>query len=133
MSRPPATRSPVLGLLLLGIALLVSGCGDGQPTNCPAVARACDAGESPRSSACGCEPRTCATTVSPEDPLADRFEGATVDDVCRGDGDCVVSGCSDEVCSAALVLTTCEALSVLPEGSCACVAGRCRWAVCSGP
>jgi eight-cysteine-cluster-containing protein len=73
-------------------------------------------------------------SVSPRDPLFDRYEGTGFANDCRSDDDCFRGGCSGEVCSAAPdVASTCEVVP-MPEGACGCVAGQCQWYVdaCNG-
>ncbi|MCS7313367.1 MAG: hypothetical protein NZ742_10745, partial [Acidobacteria bacterium] len=48
--------------------------------------------------------------LSGHETLYDRYEGTGVANACRSDADCVVSGCSREVCAAESVVTTCEAI-----------------------
>jgi eight-cysteine-cluster-containing protein len=72
----------------------------------------------------------CESTVSPDDPYYDRFEGNSYGNSCETDEDCIVSGCSSEVCAAESVATTCEALPYQPEGGCLCVEGVCQWGIC---
>jgi len=70
--------------------------------------------------------------LSGHETLYDRYEGTAVANACRDDSDCVVSGCSREVCAAESVVTTCEAIPTptrdLGCRACACVEGTCRWA-----
>ncbi|MCK6575460.1 BPTI/Kunitz-type proteinase inhibitor domain-containing protein, partial [Myxococcota bacterium] len=73
-------------------------------------------------------------SVSPRDPLFDRYEGTGFANDCRSDDDCFRGGCSGEVCSASPdVASTCEVVP-MPEGACGCVAGQCQWYVdsCNG-
>lgn len=64
----------------------------------------------------------------PAHPMYSRFEGDGAPNVCSSDLDCIVGGCSNEVCAAEAVMTTCEALGELPRGDCLCVASECLWA-----
>lgn len=73
----------------------------------------------------------CKPTVSPVDPYYERFEGTSYDNGCETDEDCVVGGCSGEVCASEPAITTCEVLPYRPEGGCLCVEGACRWTDCS--
>jgi eight-cysteine-cluster-containing protein len=68
-----------------------------------------------------------APTVKPTDRYYNRFEGTHAKNDCQTDADCVVGGCSGEVCAAEGVISTCEALPVGPSGACGCVAGQCQW------
>jgi eight-cysteine-cluster-containing protein len=73
-------------------------------------------------------------SVSPRDPMFDRYEGTGFPNDCRTDDDCFRGGCSGEICSATQdVASTCEGIP-LPEGNCGCVAGQCFWNVeiCNG-
>jgi eight-cysteine-cluster-containing protein len=72
------------------------------------------------------EDPTC-LTVSPTDGYYDRFEGTAGDNTCVVDRDCVVGGCSAEICAATLMPSTCELLPYLPSGDCGCVQGVCVW------
>jgi len=69
--------------------------------------------------------------LSGSEYLFDRYEGTGAANACRDDSDCVVSGCSREVCAAESVVTTCEAIPTptrdLGCRACACVQGECRW------
>ena len=83
---------------------------------------------------CGEEENACVAEVDPSDRYYDRFEGTHLDNSCDSDSDCIVGGCSGEVCAAEGAFTTCEGLSSQPSGSCGCVEGQCIWAVgsCGG-
>ena len=72
----------------------------------------------------------CELTVDPEDTYYDRFEGISFDNSCDIDEDCMVGGCSSEVCAAEPGITTCEVLPYQPEGGCLCIEGACQWTVC---
>lgn len=72
----------------------------------------------------------CAPAVDPMDPFYERFEGISSANSCETDDDCVVGGCSGEVCAAQPAVTTCELLPYKPAGGCLCVEGICQWAVC---
>jgi eight-cysteine-cluster-containing protein len=73
----------------------------------------------------------CDLTVDTDDPFYERFEGMSLDNSCETDEDCMVGGCSSEVCAGEESFTTCEVLPYQPEGGCLCVEGVCQWAVCS--
>jgi eight-cysteine-cluster-containing protein len=70
-----------------------------------------------------------APAVAKDHPLYDRVEGTSFENACEGDGNCVASGCSGEICSAEQANSTCE----FPEGgfpkgdACGCVSGQCIW------
>lgn len=72
----------------------------------------------------------CSSTVDPSDAYYDRFEGTSADNACTTDADCVVGGCSAEVCAAESVDSTCEGLPSSPEGTCGCLDGACVWQSC---
>jgi eight-cysteine-cluster-containing protein len=76
-------------------------------------------------SACSCAP-----VVAEDDPLYERFEGTGANNDCFSDDDCLVSGCSGEVCAAQEVATTCEVVTV-PDGVCGCFEQSCQWLSCS--
>ena len=64
------------------------------------------------------------------EPLFHRYEGSGFQNGCQGDEDCIVSGCSREVCAAESVMTTCGAIPTprdLGCSACRCVQGECRW------
>lgn len=49
---------------------------------------------------------------------------------CSEDGDCVISGCSNQVCGPEPVMTTCEwkeEYACLKFTSCRCLGGECKW------
>lgn len=117
---------------------------DGSVLTCRRVAPSCPRGTVPEVRE-GCYTDRCVTwaecadcearpTVPADDPLYDRFEGTGFANRCATDADCVVGGCSGEVCAAESVATTCELLPYGPEGGCGCVDGQCVWHVdsCSG-
>ncbi len=56
-----------------------------------------------------------------------RYELPEQDNECQTDSDCIISGCSSEVCSAQSVTTTCEAIPPPPGDKCLCLANRCKW------
>lgn len=58
-----------------------------------------------------------------------RFEAPDVDNACVVDDDCVVGGCSSEVCAAVVVETDCMIIEFPPDGDCGCVGGLCQWYV----
>ena len=62
-------------------------------------------------------------------PLYERFEAPSATNTCKGDGACVRSGCSSEVCAAEELMSSCEVLAVqIPaSAACGCVAGECAW------
>lgn len=66
--------------------------------------------------------------VDPNDSYYGRFEGISFDNTCTTSADCVVGGCSGEVCAAEGAFTTCELLPYLPGGDCGCVNNTCVWA-----
>ncbi len=66
-------------------------------------------------------------TVDPSNSYYGRFEGLGLDNSCRSDLDCVVGGCSGEVCAAESAFTTCEFIPNGPTGSCGCVNNVCVW------
>lgn len=72
-----------------------------------------------------CEPG--GPSLDENDANFDRFEGTGFDNACATDSDCIVGGCSDEVCAAEAVGTTCEAFDVPDLGSCGCHEGECLW------
>jgi eight-cysteine-cluster-containing protein len=98
----------------------------GTPTECRSDA---DCGEGHVCIAGACVEASCerAPTVSPRDRYYERFEGIGLANRCATDADCVVGGCSSEVCAAEGAATTCEGLPYGPEGGCGCVAGECVW------
>jgi eight-cysteine-cluster-containing protein len=73
----------------------------------------------------------CEPAVDTDDPYYERFEGISLDNSCETDDDCIVEGCSSEVCAAEPAITTCESLPYQPEGGCLCVEGVCQWTTCS--
>lgn len=66
-------------------------------------------------------------TVTKAHPMYDRFEAPSFKNDCTTDKDCMVGGCSGEVCAAEGVITTCEVLAEHPSGGCGCLAGKCQW------
>lgn len=68
---------------------------------------------------------TCAT-ADPSDSLYGRYEAPNADNACTVDSDCMVSGCSGEVCAADSLFTTCDFVPG-PGGSCGCVNNVCIW------
>ncbi|MCA9542512.1 MAG: hypothetical protein KC620_26630, partial [Myxococcales bacterium] len=48
--------------------------------------------------------------LDPNDRMYDRFEGTGANNACRQDADCVIGGCSAEVCAAEPAISTCEGL-----------------------
>ncbi len=49
---------------------------------------------------------------------------------CRVDRDCMITGCSDQICSPEPVITTCEfkrEYECLRSSNCRCIGGRCGW------
>lgn len=60
-------------------------------------------------------------------PVYSRYEGPECLGECSSDSDCIVSGCSSEVCSAESVITTCEVIPPPPGKFCKCREGVCRW------
>lgn len=73
-------------------------------------------------------PSACMPSVPMTDMYYARFEGIGANNSCSSNGDCVVSGCSAEVCAAELRGTTCELLPYGPAGTCQCNMGTCMWA-----
>jgi eight-cysteine-cluster-containing protein len=135
---PPAMCAPVEPGEF-GLCDAVLGVGIGPDGTCQAV------------SGCGCDARcdgrvfatiddceaaciggpVCARepSVSPRDPMYDRYEGTDYVNNCRADADCVTGGCSGEVCTAEPgIATTCELVPPAP-GACGCVSGQCQWYV----
>jgi hypothetical protein len=59
-----------------------------------------------------------------------RYEGPDPDS-CESDANCIISGCSSEVCAAQSLATTCDVIPTPRRDygcdSCACLAGSCRW------
>jgi eight-cysteine-cluster-containing protein len=94
-------------------------------SDCPGAYESCIDG------VCVAQAPPCTPTVSTDDPLYNRFEGIGLDNTCETALDCVVSGCSGEVCAAEGVATTCEALFNTPSGSCGCLDGVCQWMICA--
>jgi eight-cysteine-cluster-containing protein len=142
---PPAACAPVVpgefgdceavlgvGVGLDGTCQVISGCGcdaacDGRVF---ATLEDCEAACVVAPPPCGREP-----SVSPRDPMYDRYEGTEYVNNCRADADCVTGGCSGEVCTAEPgIATTCELVPPAP-GACGCVAGQCQWYVdfCAPP
>lgn len=76
---------------------------------------------------------SCGPTVEPSDTYYNRFEGIGADNACSSDADCIIGGCSAEICAAEALPSTCEGLPYGPSGSCGCVAGVCIWNDCSEP
>lgn len=74
---------------------------------------------------CGCGDR--APSVAPDDVDFSRFEAPDEDNACATDLDCVASGCSDEICAAVSLVSTCELRTDLPSGDCGCVDRVCQW------
>lgn len=66
-------------------------------------------------------------TVDTSDMFFSRIEGLGASNLCLSDSDCVVGGCSAEVCAAEPVPTTCEGLPYGPTGTCGCVDSECFW------
>ena len=116
--------------LLCGVLVLCSmACDDDETCGslpCPAgLERGID---------CECVPtRICSATVDASHQLFERFEGTGFSNDCGADTGCVVGGCSNEVCAAEAVITTCELLPETPSGSCQCVDGQCIWSLCQAP
>ena len=65
-------------------------------------------------------------TVDPDDPMYGRWEAPDYDNACWTDEQCVVGGCSGEVCAAEDVATTCEVVDT-PPGECGCLQRECVW------
>lgn len=87
----------------------------------------CAAGRVCLAGACVEVPCERTPTVSVRDRYYERFEGIGLDNACAADADCVIGGCSGEVCAAEGAFTTCEGLPYGPSGACGCVAGQCVW------
>lgn len=66
-------------------------------------------------------------SVDEDNPRFGRFEAPDADNACTTDLDCVVGGCSGEVCAAEPLASTCEVVEPLPAGECGCVDGACQW------
>jgi len=75
----------------------------------------------------------CDGTVDPNSPFFDRFEATGFANSCVTDADCLIGGCSSEVCAAEPVATSCDSLPEHPSGSCGCIAGQCIWNECARP
>jgi eight-cysteine-cluster-containing protein len=75
-------------------------------------------------------PPPCSPTVTAADPYYGRFEGIAFLNNCLTDQDCVVGGCSSEICAAEVAFSTCEVLPYMPAGSCGCLNGQCVWNDC---
>jgi len=63
-------------------------------------------------------------------PLYARLEQPSLKNACKGDGDCKVGGCSDEMCTAEEGVTgPCDVIdkSVIAGATCGCVVGQCNW------
>lgn len=74
------------------------------------------------------EPALCRVpTVAPTHARYGRFEAPSRKNDCMQDSECMVGGCSGEVCAAESVPSTCEALADKPKGSCGCLDGKCQW------
>jgi eight-cysteine-cluster-containing protein len=71
-------------------------------------------------------------SVSSGDALYDRVEAPSANNACAQDSDCMVSGCSAEICAAQAVVSTCE-LVPRPKGGCGCVEGSCVWHTAACP
>ena len=102
-------------------------CEDGEwaclPTPCPPPE--CEAGDS-RDAGDGCN--TCTCDAEGNWACTEMACG----DGCVTDDDCVVTGCSGQICANTDVATTCEFLPVYacyraPTTSCGCFAGECGW------
>lgn len=72
----------------------------------------------------------CVGSVDTGDPYYARFEGIGFDNGCDTSSDCVVGGCSGEICAAEASSSTCEVLPYGPDGDCGCVDGTCLWNTC---
>jgi eight-cysteine-cluster-containing protein len=83
---------------------------------------------------------TCLTSPDPPadtaclqgtEPLFARYEAIGQANDCRNDSQCVMGGCSSEVCAAVPVVTTCEVVPTPQRDfgcrACGCVQGTCRW------
>ena len=90
-----------------------------------------DSGCDPEPDDCvGPDCEQCEPTVATTDQYYDRFEGTSFANECESDEDCVIGGCSGEVCAAESVFTTCEVLPYGPTGNCGCLDGYCQWYSC---
>ena len=70
---------------------------------------------------------TCQPSVDETDSFYRRFEAPDEDNSCGSHGDCLVGGCSGEICAAVAMGSTCEGLPVHPLGECGCADGECIW------
>ena len=118
---------PAAVVLLLAIAVSLTACPQ-TTTVCPAIG--CPPGyvQNPD---CQCVASNCETTVATSSPFYDRFEATSLRNRCDTDRDCVVGGCSSEMCAAESGISTCEGLPEGPEGNCGCYRGQCQWITCA--
>lgn len=110
----------ILSLILLSgcIKYIVPECKD-----CPSPSPDCEGKIIYRDELrvhCSCSVPYCVGEDVPEDPEA----------ICTKDSDCVISGCSGQICAPEPVTTTCEfreAYACLRETTCGCDGGICAW------
>lgn len=120
-------RRAYTALPFLAVALALTACPD-PVTVCTAIA--CPPGYV-KNPDCQCVASNCETTVATTDPLHSRFEATSLRNACATDRDCIVGGCSSEMCAAESGISTCEGLPRGPGGSCGCFEGQCQWIRCS--
>lgn len=109
-------KMTILGLCFVGLLL---GACNGAGSNADSGSSG-DLEKHPRSAKRSPE-------FDPSHPMYYRFEGTGADNACSSDPQCVVGGCSGEVCAAESIITTCEVLDELPRGACQCVEALCVW------
>lgn len=71
----------------------------------------------------------CRRCVDIDDPLYGRYEMDVKNNNCVSNDDCFTSGCSNEVCAAEGVGTTCEELPGPKCFHCGCLDGECLWLI----
>jgi len=120
--RPCCAKGQITGCSIAvcgdGIKVVGEECDRADDSACPDVCRG------------DCTCPVCVRTVGAADPYYDRFECASCANDCTSEANCVMSGCSGEVCAAESVVTTCEVVPA-PRGSCGCVDGECVWNLCA--
>ncbi|WP_428268121.1 eight-cysteine-cluster domain-containing protein [Haliangium sp.] len=126
----------LIALCTAGCSASTSGESDTAPASSPPAAEPSAPATAPTTPAAEpsspvAAPATAprAAAVAAEHALYQRVEGTIAANACSSDSDCVVSGCSQEICAAEPLTSTCEVRD-WPQGegaTCGCVDGSCVW------